>query len=180
MKKNEDMKMTPFDVSIQSKSMQMLKALVPFMAPKNQMFICTMIKFKELQNTVDYFNKHKIPSDFYGQSETLSAQEILTTLKEYCSEDEREQMESMLNMFQMMQMFEMFQNMEESAPESENNSPDEPLKTPFKEGSTNSFKEAFAKSSPPGNDDMFESMLTPEQKKKFEKYEADFLRDDYE
>ncbi len=109
-------KLTPFDKLTSSFDLQMMKLMIPYMAPESRQMFAIYIKFMELQNTMHYFSyfNMKIHSqEFHKQ--TYSPMQIFEEILPYMPENISagfEQMKSMMDMLEMMQgqdMSEMFQ-----------------------------------------------------------------------
>lgn len=102
---------TPYDEMMQTRELQMLKTLVPFLEGRRQRQIAMLIQYMEIRQTMNLFT---------NDSGALSACEIpegtdrrtamLNALKNYCTPKERETIDTMLNMFCVMENYELFFN----------------------------------------------------------------------
>ena len=87
--------MTPLDLSVSSRPLQMTKLLLPFLPPKTQRMMAIYIKFMELQNTLTYFT---------GFSD--SAEDPLEELKKLIPSSAMETYDSLMSMMSMMSMMQ--------------------------------------------------------------------------
>ena len=55
MKEDFSQMMTPFDLSVSSRSLQMTKFLIPFLPPQTQKLVAIYVKFIEFQNALNTF-----------------------------------------------------------------------------------------------------------------------------
>ena len=86
--------MTPFDLSVSSRTLQMLKILLPFLPPQNQRMMAIYIKFMELQNTITYFKGISNSSD-----------DLFSELMKMMPASAMESYENIMNMMAMAEMF---------------------------------------------------------------------------
>ncbi len=90
--------MTPFDQSISTHSLHMLKLLIPFLPPQSQRMIAIYVKFLEFQNTLTYFHRMQ--------------QKSFDDLKGYLPRSAVESFDNIMNMINMMNMFQEMQGEE--------------------------------------------------------------------
>ncbi len=86
--------MTPFDLSISSPTLQMIKLLIPFLPPQNQRMIAIYIKFIEFQNTFSHFRG-------FCNSDSDPFMELMKIMPQSA-------MDSYENIMNMMSMVDMF------------------------------------------------------------------------
>ena len=86
--------MTPFDLSVSSRPLQMLKLLLPFLPPQNQRIMAIYIKFIEFQNTFSYF-----------KGITNSNEDFFSELMKMMPASTMESYENIMNMMAMAEMF---------------------------------------------------------------------------
>lgn len=89
--------MTPFDNLVTPHFVYALKLMLPYTPRSMQRMLGLLLKFMELQYTMDHF---------YGFGNEKSPADALNTLKDFMSPEEQdmmEQMEMMMNMMEMMQ-----------------------------------------------------------------------------
>ena len=68
MKDDFSQMMTPFDLSISSRSLQITKILIPFLPPQKQRMLAIYIKFMEFQNTISFFKASTYSSIFFSDA----------------------------------------------------------------------------------------------------------------
>lgn len=110
----EKNQLTPYDEMMQTKELQMLKTVVPFLAPRQQQQIAMLIPYMELRHCMKLFSTNtnalaacEIPEG----SDRKSA--LLMAIKNYCSPKEKEMIDTVLNLFCMMDNYELFFNPKE-------------------------------------------------------------------
>lgn len=106
---NEQVKTTPYDELIQTRETQMLKAIVPFLLPRQQQQISMLIQYMQLQNTISVFSKSspslaacELPPGSNRRSAMLSA------IREYCTPKEQETIDTLLNLFCILDNYDAF------------------------------------------------------------------------
>ena len=99
------------DTLIQSRDLQMLKSVVPYMNGSQQRMVSLVIKLVELQKTIQLFNAepemqaaelHICEND----SPTERTCHMLAALREYCTPAEQENIDTFLNFFDMYSSYE--------------------------------------------------------------------------
>ena len=95
MKDDFSQMMTPFDLSISSKALQITKILIPFLPPKSQRMMAIYVKFMEFQNTLSFFSCIK-----------KSNNEIMDEIKNMLPKNTLETYENMMNIMSMVDMFQ--------------------------------------------------------------------------
>lgn len=91
------------DTLIQNRSIQMLKAIVPYLYEPQQRMVSMMVRMIELQRTMQLFDttpemqaqELRICSN---ESPTERTHQILNVLREYCTPQERDQIDMILNL----------------------------------------------------------------------------------
>lgn len=103
----ESITLTPFDNMTQTRELQMLKTAIPYMnaAPKKQFAI--LIKYMELQNTIQVFSQEdKVMSMCSATENENNALAMLNELRKFCSTKELETIDSITNMLSMLETYE--------------------------------------------------------------------------
>ena len=95
MKDDFSQMMTPFDLSISSKALQITKILIPFLPPKSQRMMAIYVKFMEFQNTLSFFKG--IPK---------SNSDLMDEIKNMLPKNTLETYENMMNIMSMVDMFQ--------------------------------------------------------------------------
>lgn len=99
-------KLTPLDLAVTDNTLQALKLLLPYAPSEIQPMLGIYVKFVEFQNTLTYFRYFTRTST--SMHKTLSMENIIHDLKDYCPEENFEMMDQMV---QAMNMMEMMQSM---------------------------------------------------------------------
>lgn len=101
--------LSPFDCSVIPASLQMMKLLLPYLPVGQQPMFGMLIRFMELQSTMQFFRNHKhgFHTDSSGNNSGFP-NGILKDLAPYFGTDYSE---SINNMMGMMDMFEMYSQM---------------------------------------------------------------------
>ena len=77
--------LTPFDTMTQTREIQMLKTVIPYMKSSQKKQFAILIKYMELQNTL---------------------QSLLNSLRPFCTPKELETIDMLTNMFSMLETYE--------------------------------------------------------------------------
>ncbi len=119
----EDQKiMTPLDQMVTPDSLQMIKALIPFLPPGGQRFLSAYAKCSELRNTIRLFTSPD--PEMHAMSAPApnpSFSELLQALKPYASGEVRDSLDNLLQTFSALSMFQAFSEMQEETPSKEVN-----------------------------------------------------------
>lgn len=99
--------LTEYDSLVQTRELQMLKAMLPFVHMKNQMPLAILIQSMEFQNTIRSFqNNANTLSAFSVSNETDKRSAMFQTLKKFCTPKERETIDTILNIMCVMENYE--------------------------------------------------------------------------
>lgn len=98
---------TALDSLIQDRQLQMLKAAVPYISNSSQKTIAFLIKFMELERTVSIFNNPEASLKMCSVSESDEPPvlQLLSDLREYCTEKEQETLDMIMNYMQMFSAY---------------------------------------------------------------------------
>ena len=104
---DQEQLITEYDSHIQTRELQMLKAMLPFVHSSNQMPLAILIQTMEFQNTMRYFrdNANSL-SAFSIAPDTDRRNAILQTLKKFCTPKERETIDTILNIMCVMENYD--------------------------------------------------------------------------
>ena len=103
-------KPTMFDTQVHSQNLQIMKAMVPYLAARQQKPFAFMIKYMELQKTLEVFSSNTLSiQSAPAESEQDKMFHMLSDISEQCSEAEQENISMMLNMLQMLSAYESMQ-----------------------------------------------------------------------
>lgn len=97
------------DTLVDSNELQILKAAIPYMHTSQQKQCALAVRFIELMKTTALFEQG---NQLYAQelqacsvtSEQDRIIQMLTAIKDYCSESEKEQLDLLLNFFEMSEL----------------------------------------------------------------------------
>lgn len=100
---------TPYDEAMQTRKLQMLKTMVPYLANNMQKQAALLIQIIECKNAMSIFSADnnslaacEIPE---GSNRTTA---LLGELKQYCTPKERDTIDTLLNLFCIMDNYELF------------------------------------------------------------------------
>ena len=100
---------TPYDEMIQTREVQMLKAMVPYIGGRTKQSLAFLIQYMEWKNTLQKFSD--------GSSELCACEipegtdrriAMLTELKSFCTPKAQETIDTFLNLFCIMDNYELF------------------------------------------------------------------------
>ena len=100
--------LTPIDQIASQNHLQLMKAAVSYLPSGQQKLLAVLLKVMEIQNLLHYFNTSSAIhacSSHPGQTGLL---DILTDLKQYCSDSEQDMLEQWIQMFSMIELYSMF------------------------------------------------------------------------
>ncbi len=193
MEHSENEAVIAFDTLYTQNHIQILKVLLPYFDSEKRKNMAVMIKFMELQYTMEYVNRH--PADLSSASmEHKDGQppdivEIFGQIKNFCTPTERAMFEQLANMKKSMEMYQEMMDMMQLFGQL---SPDGgfspfgtgPFGSPDPETAGASFSDEAGAPGPDfqnfggfGNTnplDMLKGMLSPEQQAMFEMFQSSF------
>ncbi len=98
---------TEYDGLVQTRELQMLKAMLPFVHTKSQMPLAILIQTMEFQNTIRCFKENaNALSAFSMTNESERRSAMLQTLKKFCTPKERETIDTILNIMCVMENYD--------------------------------------------------------------------------
>lgn len=107
----ENTPFTPFDYMTQTKELQMLKTMLPYMKEAQKKQFAILIKYMELQNTIQVFSQEdKVMSMCSANEESNNLVGMLQDLRQFCSPKEQETLDILTTMFSMMETYETIFN----------------------------------------------------------------------
>lgn len=104
---------TALDQMVGTDQDQLLKALIPYLPPREQQLFSLYAKAKEFSNTVNLFGSQAQPMRMQAVS-TSQPVDILNDLRRYCFGNTRRTLDQITN---MMAMVEMIKVMNSTVPE---------------------------------------------------------------
>lgn len=103
--------LTPFDTMTQTRELQMLKTIIPYMKEEQKKQFAILIKYMELQNTIQVFSQEdKVLSMCSVNEEGNGMLAMLNDLRQFCTDREQETLDMLANMFSMMETYETIFN----------------------------------------------------------------------
>lgn len=102
---NEQLKQTKFDSLVTNRTMQLVKAVIPYIDNNIGTMIGVFIKFQELQNAARMNNNVSIAA--MNSDKHRGMESMLEDIKEFMSDEDRENIDNMMGMMEMFQMMNM-------------------------------------------------------------------------
>lgn len=107
----ENTPFTPFDYMTQSRELQMLKTVLPYMKESQKKQFAILIKYMELQNTIQVFSQEdKVLSMCSVDENSNPMLAMLNDLRQFCTEKEQETLDTLANMLSMLETYETIFN----------------------------------------------------------------------
>lgn len=107
----ENTSFTPFDYMTQSRQLQMLKTMLPYMRESQKKQFAILIKYMELQNTIQVFSQEdKVLSMCSVAEEQNTTLAMLNDLRQFCTQKEQETLDILVNLFSMIETYETIFN----------------------------------------------------------------------
>ncbi len=106
MEKETDLQITAFDTMTQSREIQMLKTVIPYMKDSQKKQFAILIKYMELQNTMRIFsNETQALSICSLPEEENNTVSMLNEMRKFCTTKELESIDMLINMFSMLETY---------------------------------------------------------------------------
>lgn len=99
-----------YDHRLQSKEINILKTILPYLNSTSQKNISMMISYLQLQKTMEFFENPENTMQICAMDKRNNTTEILYAIKEHCSLKEQQQIDSILNAMQMISTYEVLFN----------------------------------------------------------------------
>ena len=101
--------LTEYDQLVQTRELQMLKAMLPFVHTRSQMPLAMLIQSIQFRQTMKIFQENaNALSAFSINNETDRRNAMLQTLKRFCTPKERETIDTIFNIMCVMGNYESF------------------------------------------------------------------------
>lgn len=178
MEPQEQQAVIAFDTLYTNNHIQILKILLPLFDAQSRRHLTVLIKFMELEYTVDHFRQFPQQPELSAADLSFSSEKpdiisIFEQIKIFCTPSERSMFEQLANMKKSMEMYEEMQNMMQifsqlSSPEGMENTggnADSDGENGFP-----SFADAASGFANPM--EMLKGMLSPEQQAMFEMFQS--------
>ena len=99
--------MEAIDTIIQDRHLEMMKAAIPYLDTPRQRNMAMLVKFMELQRTAALFQNPENNLRMCSEEETGEAPlQMLTAIREYCTEKEKEMIDNITSFIQMFSTYE--------------------------------------------------------------------------
>lgn len=105
---DEENMFTPFDEVTQTKELQMLKTMIPYMSKPAQQQMTMMVHYISLMNSMKIISQAPALSVAETESPADRRLSMLNALKKYCSKNEQETIDNMLNIFSILENREIY------------------------------------------------------------------------
>lgn len=100
---------TEYDELVQTRELQMLKAMLPFLHVKSQLPMAILIQSMEFRNTIQMFqNNADVLSTCAVKDDTDKRSAMLQVLRKFCTPKEKETIDTILNIMCVMENYESF------------------------------------------------------------------------
>lgn len=103
--------LTEYDGLVQTRELQMMKSMLPFVNVRSQMPLAILIQSMEFRNTVRMFqNNANALSACTINNEPDKRNAMVQTLRKFCTPKERETIDNILNMMCLIENYDAFTN----------------------------------------------------------------------
>uniref|UniRef100_UPI004055FD31 hypothetical protein n=1 Tax=Agathobacter sp. TaxID=2021311 RepID=UPI004055FD31 len=107
----QELYVTEYDEHVQTRELQMLKSMLPFVGTKSRMPLAMLIQYIEFKNTMQMFQSNTdvlSAASFSNESDRRNA--MLQTMRRFCTPKERETIDNILNIISVLENYESFVN----------------------------------------------------------------------
>lgn len=105
----QELYLTEYDEHVQTRELQMLKSMLPFVNTKSQMSLAMLIQYIAFRNTMKMFQNNTdvlSAASFTNESDRRNA--MLQTMRRFCTPKERETIDNILNIINVIENYESF------------------------------------------------------------------------
>lgn len=105
--------LTPFDSMVSDSRLQMIKAAIPYLSNREQQFLSIYVKYIELNHTfrlVGNTDSNALSSCSVDEEHHTTA-DMLSAIKQYCSDKEKEMIDLLSNFMSAYQMYHAYQEL---------------------------------------------------------------------
>ena len=99
---NQQLKQTKFDSMVTNRTMQLVKAVIPYINNQMGNFIGMYIKLIELQNAAQINSNVAVAA--MNADKHMGMESVLEDIKDFLGDDERETIDTIISMMEMMNM----------------------------------------------------------------------------
>lgn len=97
--------MKAIDTLIQDRHLEMVKAAIPYLDNSRQKNMAMLVKFMELQRTMALFQNPENDLKMCSEEEKEDPVQMLTAIREYCTDKEKEMIDNIINFVQMFSTY---------------------------------------------------------------------------
>jgi hypothetical protein len=109
--------LTALDQVANQHHLQLLKAILPYLAAENQRLFSIGIKFMELQNVMNFFAEgNECVSACSTSPNAPGLLDILTDLRNYCDDEEGAMIDQWIQLVTALELYSLFAQSEEAFP----------------------------------------------------------------
>lgn len=104
---DEQNQFTPFDEIVQTRELQMLKTLIPYLPAQKQKLIIYLINYLQFKNAMQVIENPPAAlcaAEVGSNNENFTA--ILNALKKYCNSKEQETIDTILNLLCIVENYD--------------------------------------------------------------------------
>lgn len=106
MENNHDSGIPAVDQIANGSSLQMYKAIIPYLPRTMQKNCILMIKMMEMNNLMSYYNSPM--SACSAPPENVTPEELLSEIRQYGSETQNQQIDQMLNLLSALKLYQAY------------------------------------------------------------------------
>lgn len=102
---------TTFDIETQSRNIQMLKTVIPYLNGPKQKNFAFIVKFLELKNVMTIFNEPPVSMTMCSSDDPSEMTiQLLNDIRKFCTPAEQDSIDMMLNAFQIFSSYDILFN----------------------------------------------------------------------
>lgn len=101
---------TLYEDRVNSKEINILKTLLPYLNSTSQKNISMLISYMQLQRTMEFFENPENTMQISAMEKRDSTPDMLNAVKVYCNDTEKQQIDHILNILQMFSTYEILFN----------------------------------------------------------------------
>ena len=104
---DESIPFTAFDTMTQTRQLQMLKTVIPYIKESQKKQFAIFIKYMELENTLQVFSRKDAALSMCSlPEEENNALSLLNSLRPFCTKQEQDTLDMLTHMFSMLETYE--------------------------------------------------------------------------
>ena len=99
-----------YDNRLQSKEINILKTILPYLNSTSQKNISMIISYMQLQKTMEFFENPENTMQIVAMEKKDNAADILNAIRVHCNQREQQQIDHLLNALQMVSTYDILFN----------------------------------------------------------------------